>query len=236
MATPQSGAFFVLNMIDFILGKKITQGQSFNQKGERIPQTIIDVSSCYLVGIKSLEAHGYWAIKLGTGFKKNINKPVLGELKQAGIKTPLAFLKEIRLKRPMELRFIEENNKKGIEIIGRKIFIGDAVDPQLFFKVGDKVDVSGISKGKGFQGVVKRHGFAGGPRTHGQSDRERAPGSIGQTTTPGRVYKGKRMAGRMGKNKITIKNLEIIEIKEKQIVVKGLVPGPKKGWLTIKKI
>lgn len=223
-------------MNGFILGKKLDQGQSFNQKGERIPHTIINVSSCYLVGIKSLETDGYWAIKLGIGFKKNIKKPVFGELKKAGIKTPLAFLKEIRLEKLNKVKLIVENKKKGIEVNGIKIFIGDYINPTHFFKVGEKVDISGTSKGKGFQGVVKRHGFAGGPKTHGQSDRERAPGSIGQTTTPGRVYKGKRMAGKMGEDKVTIKNLEIIEINEKKIVVKGLVPGPKKGWLIIKKV
>lgn len=221
-------------MNGFILGKKINQTQTFNEKGERLPQTIIDVSSCYLIGIKTPESHGYWAVKLGMGYKKNIKKPVFGELKQAGIKTPLAFLKEIRLKRLSKVKFVEESGKKGVEVNGVKVFIGDSINPQKFFIQGEKVTISGISKGKGFQGVVKRHGFAGGPRTHGQSDRERAPGSIGQTTTPGRVYKGKRMAGRMGGERITIKNLKVIAVKEDQLVVKGLVPGPKGSWLEIK--
>ena len=104
--------------------------------------------------------------------------------------------------------------------------------------VGDKVKITGISKGKGFAGVIKRWKFAGGPRTHGQSDRERAPGSIGQSTTPGRVYKGKHMAGRMGGKKVTVKGLKVIDIKpeEKLLVVEGLVPGNKKGKLKISKI
>ncbi|MFH0864028.1 MAG: 50S ribosomal protein L3 [Candidatus Gottesmanbacteria bacterium] len=104
-------------------------------------------------------------------------------------------------------------------------------------QVGDKVKVSGTSRGKGFAGVVKRWKFAGGPKTHGQSDRERAPGSIGQTTTPGRVYKGKRMAGRMGGDKVTISGLKVVEIKseEKILIVKGLIPGPIKGLVKISK-
>jgi large subunit ribosomal protein L3 len=106
----------------------------------------------------------------------------------------------------------------------------------LFFNIGDKVDISGTSKGKGFQGVVKRHHFAGGPRTHGQSDRERAPGSIGQTTTPGRVYKGKRMAGRMGSKRVTIKNLEVIKVDKNGLIVKGLVPGAIDSLLEIKTV
>ncbi len=123
--------------------------------------------------------------------------------------------------------------KKGIIFGETKIFIGDSIKPTVVFKKGDLVKVSGTSKGKGFQGVVKRHHFAGGPKTHGQSDRERAPGSIGSTTTPGRVYKGKRMAGRMGGERVTVRNLEIVEVKDDGIVVKGLVPGAKKGLLEI---
>ncbi|MCL4382801.1 MAG: 50S ribosomal protein L3 [Patescibacteria group bacterium] len=105
-------------------------------------------------------------------------------------------------------------------------------------QIGDKVKVTGLSKGKGFAGVVKRWRFAGGPRTHGQSDRERAPGSIGQTTTPGRVYKGKRMAGRMGKDRITVRGLKIVAIDNEQkiLTIKGLIPGNKKGKVTIVKL
>lgn len=112
------------------------------------------------------------------------------------------------------------------------------LEDQAELAIGDKVKVTGISKGKGFAGVVKRWKFAGGPRTHGQSDRERAPGSIGQTTTPGRVYKGKKMAGRMGGKRITIKGLKVVEIKPEEniLVVKGLVPGNKGGMLKISKL
>ncbi|MCX7880901.1 MAG: 50S ribosomal protein L3 [Patescibacteria group bacterium] len=222
-------------MMGFILGKKISSTQLFNEKGERIPVTFINTSSCYLIGIKWGEKDKYFSLKLGLGKKKNIKKPVKGELEKAGIKTPLRFLKEFRIEKYLKkISLIEDKGKKGVIIDEKKIYIGDKINPTIFFKPGDLVDISGISKGKGFQGVVKRHHFAGGPRTHGQSDRERAPGSIGQTTTPGRVYKGKRMAGRMGGERKTVKNLKIVEVKEKGILVKGLVPGGKNGLLEIK--
>src|SRR5690606_18830189 len=118
--------------------------------------------------------------------------------------------------------FQEESLKPGTE-----------VKPALFFQKGDEVKVTGTSKGKGFQGVVKRHGFAGGPRTHGQSDRERAPGSIGQTTTPGRVYKGKRMAGRMGGDTVTVRGLRVTEVTEEGIYVTGVIPGSKGSLVQI---
>ncbi|MBI4078925.1 MAG: 50S ribosomal protein L3 [Candidatus Levybacteria bacterium] len=114
--------------------------------------------------------------------------------------------------------------------------VGDILKITEVVKPGDIVDVTGISKGKGFAGVVKRHHFKGGPRTHGQSDRERAPGSIGQTTTPGRVYKGKRMAGRMGHNKVTVKNLTVMDATDNEIVIKGLIPGIINGIVMIKKV
>lgn len=209
-------------MTGFILGEKSEQSQTFDEKGERIPTTFIKTDTCFIVDIKEPEKHGYSSITLGFGQTKNIKKPVQGKLTKAGIKAPLRFLREFRL------------DKSDIDNI--KLLIGDKINPALFFKRGDKVDVSGISKGKGFQGVVKRHGFAGGPRTHGQSDRERAPGSIGQTTTPGRVFKGKRMAGRMGGERVTAKKLKIVDVDEKGLLVKGLVPGAKGGLLEVRGI
>ena len=114
--------------------------------------------------------------------------------------------------------------------------IGDVLKTTAIFKQGDIIDVIGVSKGKGFAGVVKRHHFKGGPRTHGQSDRERAPGSIGQTTTPGRVYKGKRMAGRMGQDRVTIENLQIVDVADDMLLIKGLVPGARNSKVLIKKV
>lgn len=129
-------------------------------------------------------------------------------------------------------RFLREIRFSDVPLrVGQEVKVGDVL------KVGDIVAVTGLSGGKGFSGVVKRWGFSGGPRTHGQSDRERAPGSIGSTTTPGRVYKGKKMAGRMGGERVTLKNLEVIAVDQEKnlLTVKGLVPGRKRGLLLIKK-
>jgi large subunit ribosomal protein L3 len=218
-------------MTGFILGEKGQQEQIFDDSGERIPVTHIKTSLCYLIDIKWPKRDGYFSVLVGFGHTKNIKKPVLGQLKKARIKTPLRFLKEIRIDNKAEL--INKGNKIGVKIGEKEIFIGSEIIPPLLFKKGDFINVTGTSKGKGFQGVVKRHHFKGGPRTHGQSDRERAPGSIGQTTTPGRVYKGKRMAGRMGGDRVTIKNLKVVEVKENELIVKGLAPGATRGLLEI---
>ena len=205
-------------MSGFILGEKSEQSQTFDDNKDRIPTTFIKTSHCYLIEIKEPSKHGYFSVMLGFGQTKNIKKPNMGKIAKAGLKTPLRFLREFRVE-----------SKK----LNQKIKIGGEMKPTLFFKKGEYVDVSGTSKGKGFQGVVKRHRFAGGPRTHGQSDRERAPGSIGQTTTPGRVFKGKRMAGRMGGKRVTVKRLQIVEVKDDGLVVKGLVPGARGGLLEV---
>lgn len=233
LKAPIWGLFCI--MASFILGEKSQTNQTFTERGDRIPVTFIKTTPCYLIDIKSQDKDGHFAIKLGFGVAKNIKKPQQGEVQRVGIKTPLRFFKEFRLDKYQNTsKLIEENGKRGIMFGETKIFIGDELKSSNIFKAGDKVEISGTSKGKGFAGVVKRHGFAGGPRTHGQSDRERAPGSIGQTTTPGRVLKGKRMAGRMGGVRVTIKGLEIIETKEDGLVLKGVVPGSKRTVLEIK--
>jgi large subunit ribosomal protein L3 len=209
-------------MAGFILGNKGKQSQIFDEKGERIPTTFIKTSPCFLVDIKTQDKHGYQSMILGFGQTKNISKPTQGKLTKAGIKTPLRFLREFRL------------DKVIAKIDLSKISAGTEIKPALFFKTGDLVEVSGTSKGKGFQGVVKRHHFMGGSRTHGQSRDERAPGSIGSTTTPGRINKGKRMAGHMGHERKTIKNLKVIEVKDDGLVIKGLVPGGKNGLLEVR--
>ncbi len=229
--------FWFFLMPGFILGEKGKQERIFTEEGEWIPVTEINVSPCYLVDIKTKEKDGYEAIKVAFGEAKRQKKPVLGELEKAGVKQPVRYIREFRLERFLSLMpdfKILTGEKPGIEYKGKKIFVGERISPTFFFEKGEFVDVSGTSKGKGFQGVVKRHGFAGGPRTHGQSDRERAPGSIGQTTTPGRVYKGKRMAGRMGGERVTIQNLEVIEVEDKVLKIKGQVPGAPKGLLEIR--
>lgn len=213
-------------MAGFIIGEKSTQSQQFTEAGVMIPVTVVKTSPCILVGVFTPENDGYAAIKLGFGTRKNIAKPVEGQLKKAGVQAPLRFLKEIRVTPSTEIQFIEEEGKKGIQLGESKIFVGEEVKPEVVFKIGDIVDVSGDTKGKGFQGGVRRYNFRGGPKTHGQSDRHRAPGSIGATTTPGRVFKGQRMAGRMGGGRVTVKNLEIVAVSENSVTVKGLIPGP----------
>lgn len=210
-------------MINAILGTKLGQTQKFTQAGVRIPVSQIQAGPCLVVQAKTQTKDGYAALQLGLGERKekSVKKPVLGHLKKAGVKKTPRFLAEIRLVEPEE-------------VLG----VGEEVKMADLFAAGDLIDVTGISKGKGFAGVVKRWGFAGGPKTHGQSDRERAPGSIGATTTPGRVLKGKKMAGRMGGEKVTVKNLVVVgtDPENNLLFVKGLVPGNKKGLLVIKKI
>lgn len=237
---PNLGSFFLFRITvmvqKFIIGKKGTSSQVFTDDGVRVPTTQVHTNPCYVVDIKTQSKDGYWAIKLGFGETRNIKKPQSGMIKKAGIKTPLRFFKEIRLdtfNQTLELAETE-GKKKGIKLGELELHVGDTVNPESLFTKGDKVQVTGVSKGKGFQGVVKRHGFAGGPRTHGQSDRERAPGSIGQSATPGRVYKGKKMAGRMGTDTVTVMNLEILDVTNDGLTIRGLVPGVKEGLLVIK--
>jgi len=205
-----------------ILGIKKGMGQAFVE-GVRVPVTKVVAGPCVVTQIIKEDKNGYWAVQLGFGEKKikRLTKPMRGHLKGA-IKKEKAprFLREVR--------FSEKPKFK----VGETITISD------IFNEGDKVSVSGISKGKGFAGVIKRWGFAMGPRTHGQSDRLRAPGSIGQGTSPGRVWKGKKMAGRMGGERVTVKNLKIISIdpKNNQLTIAGPVPGRPKGLLVIKKL
>ncbi len=217
-------------MINSILGTKITQSQAYTPEGKLIPVTSILTGPCVVVNIKSEVKDGYNAVQLGLGQRRviTVTKPQLGNLKKAGLeKNPPRFLREIRIENASSEQINDETIKPGVVIKVSDVF-----------KEGDIIQVTGVSKGKGFQGVVKRHHFRGGPRTHGQSDRERAPGSIGSTTTPGRVYKGKRMAGRMGNDRVTIKNLKVIAVDgEKNILtISGLVPGGRNALLIIKKI
>jgi len=193
-------------MIDQMFGRKLKQTQIFTETGQKIPVTIVSVLSHKVYQIKTKEKDGYKSVKV-----------FLDENKK---KTTKKLLREIRLKNDEELPEI------GTEILSSSVF-----------NTGDLISVSGITKGKGFQGGVKRHGFKGGPKTHGQSDRLRGPGSIGMATTPGRVYKGKRMAGHMGAERATVRGLKVVRIdeKERQIVIKGLVPGPVNNLIIIKK-
>ncbi|GDX62353.1 50S ribosomal protein L3 [Candidatus Levyibacteriota bacterium] len=210
-------------MIHTLIGQKSQQGQRFLIDGQRIPVTMIRVSDLPVMKIQTKEKNGYWSITVGVGENKKANMAEIGQAKEANLKVAPRFLREIRLE---YLDIAEEQLPK----------VGEIIKLESVLKQGDIVDVIGVSKGKGFAGVVKRHGFKGGPRTHGQSDRERAPGSIGQTTTPGRVYKGKRMAGRMGSDRVTVRNLTVVAVNPDSLLIKGLVPGTKDALLIIKKV
>lgn len=201
-----------------IIGKKKEQTQGFLENGRRIPMSILSVDGNTVTQIKNTEKEGYMAIQIGLGSRKKLSKPLLGHVKKAGVEKLPRFFREIRV-----------NDVDGVEV-------GKDLKANEILKPGDIIRVTGTSKGKGYAGVVKRWGFRGGPRTHGQSDRERAPGSIGQTTTPGRVYKGKKMAGRMGNDKVTVRNLLVMEVTDMLVSVKGLVPGPIGSLIKIEKI
>ncbi|MFH0750082.1 MAG: 50S ribosomal protein L3 [Candidatus Gottesmanbacteria bacterium] len=205
-------------MLKAILGIKQKQTQTFTEDGMRHSVTHIEAGPCWITQIDTTAT--YTNVQLGFKTKRAINKPLEGHIKKAGLTQKFRFLRSIRVDD------IPEDWK-----VGREVIISDV------FAVGDVIRVTGISKGKGFAGVVKRHGFAGGPKTHGQSDKERSPGSIGATTTPGRVFKGKRMAGRMGGETVTVKGLKVIAIdaEHRVLVVSGLVPGPKDSFVIVKK-
>ncbi len=204
-------------MITAILGTKLGQSQQFTQEGQRIPVTLIQAGPCWVTAIA--DRGNYRSVQIGFGMTKHITKAVAGHIKKAGLEQKPRFLREIRVSDGNDIQ------------VGQKVTAGEIFAP------GDVIRIMGISKGKGFAGGVKRHGFAGGPATHGQSDRERAPGSIGQTTTPGRVYRGKRMAGRMGGERVTVIGLKVVHVDpEKNILtIKGVVPGAKNGLLVISK-
>lgn len=214
-----SGSLFLLFMtLQTVLGKKLEQSQKFLEDGTRIPVTRVWVKGNVVVAVKTNDRDHYSAIQLGFGEKKKTNKAMTGHIKGAQLEKAPKFLKEVRMDADTDLT------------------AGTVLNPSEMFNEGDMIDITGISKGKGYAGVVKRHGFRGGPRTHGQSDRERAPGSIGQTTTPGRVFKGKKMAGRMGHEKVTIQNLQVVGVTENEIWVKGLVPGSVNSMVIVKKV
>lgn len=185
----------------------------------RIPVTTVAVAGNTVVGQKTQDKNGYSALQLGIGTKKRPNKALQGIMKGASLTTAPYFLKEARA---------DDGEVSSLAL-------GTVLKATEVFKPGDVVKVTGVSKGKGFAGGVKRYHFKGGPRTHGQSDRERAPGSIGQTTTPGRVYKGKRMAGRMGHNTKTVSNLQIVSVTDENLMIKGLVPGAINSYVKIEK-
>jgi len=203
-------------MFPGIIGKKMGITRVFLGEGEMAAVTAIKAGPCFVTQVKNQAKDGYSAVQLGFGQAKHLNAPQRGHLK--GID---------------EVGYLREFRTEDVSSVKR----GDKVDVS-FLNLDDFVNVSGLSKGKGFAGVVKRHHFAGGPKTHGQSNRHRAPGSIGATTSPGRVLKGTRMAGHMGNKKITVRNLKVVGVDASRnlLLVKGAVPGARKGLLIIEKV
>lgn len=202
-----------------LIGKKIGMTSIFDENGKNIPCTIIEAGPCVVTQVRTVEVDGYKALQLGFDDKseKRANKAELGHFAKAGTSVK---------KKVVEFQSFEADYK-----------LGDTIAVDLFVE-GEFVDITGISKGKGFQGVVKRHGFGGvGQSTHGQHNRLRAPGSIGASSYPSRVFKGMRMAGRMGAEKVTVQNLKVLKVvpEKNLLVVKGCVPGHKNAYVTIHK-
>ena len=202
-----------------LIGKKIGMTSIFNEEGKNMPCTVIEVGPCVVTQVRTLEVDGYEALQLGFDDKKDkqTTKALKGHFKKAGT---------VAKKRVVEFQGFEEDYK-----------LGDVINVDHFAE-GDFVDVTGTSKGKGFQGVVKRHGFAGvGQATHGQHNRLRAPGSIGAASYPARVFKGMRMGGRMGGDTIKVQNLRVLKVvtDKNLLIVKGAVPGHKNAYVIIQK-
>jgi len=206
-------------MMEVILGKKVGMTQLFD-KDALVPIAVVVAGPCKVIQKKTEKKDGYNAIQLGFGEikKSRITKPLLGHFKKGGV-IPQRYLKEVRT--------------DDID----QVEVGDEIKVNIF-KEGDLVDVSGISKGKGFAGVMKRHNFKGGPASHGAKQWHRRPGSIGASSDPSRVFKGKKMPGRMGGGKVTVRNLMVVKVDGKRdfLLIKGALPGKNGGLLTIKKV
>jgi large subunit ribosomal protein L3 len=202
-------------MAEAIFGRKVGMTQVFSALGEARGVTVVEAGPCVVVQVKTQERDGYDAIQLGYGQRKRVNDALKGHMKQLG---QFRYLREVRVADPNQYT------------------VGQTLGVDLF-EEGEIVDVVGTSKGKGFAGGVKRYHFRGGPKTHGQSDRHRAPGSIGSGTTPGRVRKGLHMAGHMGDEQVTVKNLRIFDLDTSRhvLLIEGAIPGGKDGLLRIRK-
>ena len=217
--------FFAKKMIDTLLGTKLGMTSNYDSRGRRVGATILSIAPNLVTQVKNKEKDGYSALQLGVGHKKSVRKPQMGHTKKAGFDAKIRWFREVR---------ITENPSTPLGTIQP----GTEIKLDQVFSKGDSVKVTGLSKGKGFAGGVKRHGFHGGPKTHGQSDRHRAPGSIGSGTTPGRVLKGKNMAGHMGQDRVSYRNLEVIAVDKNLnlLTIKGGVPGPVGGLVIVEKL
>lgn len=201
-----------------ILGKKVGMTQLFDESGTVVPVTVIEAGPCYVTQIKTADVDGYNALQIGFDevAERKLTKGQLGHLRKADV-PPMRHLRELRLEEAPDLA------------------LGDVLKADVFSE-GDLVDVTGVSKGKGFAGAVKRHGFGGGPKTHGQSDRHRAPGARGAGTTPGHTYPGARGPGQMGNKQVTVQNLKIalVDPERNLLAIKGSVPGPRNGLVFVR--
>ncbi|MDD5190048.1 MAG: 50S ribosomal protein L3 [Dehalococcoidales bacterium] len=202
-------------MIPGIIGKKLGMTQVFNVNGKVEAVTVIEAGPCTVTQVKTPAKEGYASVQLGFGVAKHITKPEQGHLKELG-----------------KFKYLREFRADDVAAIK----VGDKIDVSQF-QPGEIINVTGVSKGKGFAGGVKRHGFHGGGKTHGQSDRHRAPGAIGSTTTPGRVLKGLRMAGHLGDEQVTVRKLKVYQadVAKNLLIVKGALPGANNGLLIISK-
>jgi len=205
-------------VIQGILGRKLGMTRLFDETGAATATTLVEAGPCFVTQVRTVDRDGYEAVQLGFGELRanKLSKPRRGHLKNG--------LPPLR-----ELREVPVDQIDDIEV-GARVDVG-------MLKPGDRVDVTGVSKGRGFAGVMKRHNFRGGPKTHGQSDRWRAPGAVGAGTTPGRVFKGTRMAGHMGDERVTVKNLQVIQVDPDRnlVALRGAIPGPRGGLIMIKK-
>ena len=203
-----------------MIGKKVGMTQLFDEQGTVVPVTVIQAGPCYVTQIRSVERDGYVAVQLGYGEAKprRLTKGQLGHLQRSDLPA-LRYLREFRLAERDNLA-VQEGQEIKVDV----------------FERDELVDVIGTSKGRGHAGTIKRHGFARGPKTHGQSDRMRSPGSIGMCATPGRTLKGKRMAGRMGNDRVTVQNLAVVrvDVENNLLAVKGSVPGAKGSIVMIR--
>ena len=203
-----------------MIGKKVGMTQLFDEQGTVVPVTVIQAGPCYVTQIRSVERDGYVAVQLGYGEAKprRLTKGQLGHLQRSDLPA-LRYLREFRLAERDDLA-VQEGQEIKVDV----------------FERDELVDVIGTSKGRGHAGTIKRHGFARGPKTHGQSDRMRSPGSIGMCATPGRTLKGKRMAGRMGNDRVTVQNLAVVrvDVENNLLAVKGSVPGAKGSIVMIR--
>jgi large subunit ribosomal protein L3 len=202
-------------MLNAILGKKIGTSRVFNQDGTVSAVTALRVGPCTVTQVKTGVVDGYEAVQIGFENARNLNKPARGHLKNTG---SFRHLREV------------ETDDLGSVQVGQQVDVG-------LFETGQRVDIVGKSKGRGFAGTIKRHNFSGGPKTHGQSDRHRAPGSIGAGTYPGRVYKGLKMAGHMGDHRVTVRNVEVVQSDPDRnlLLVKGSVPGARNSLVLVQK-